>query len=131
MGCRLKIVNFRINYFKRYIMRIVIIVLMLGLTSFCYAQKEESKNSVEEKSIELADELKKELGLSEEQYEKVRLIYVDYTEQKKVLNQEIKQLEKQKKELKNNRNLKINSILTAEQKAKVEKKQNSKRRKKK
>tara|TARA_R110001592_G_scaffold16011_3_gene68624 strand:+ start:6017 stop:6355 length:339 start_codon:yes stop_codon:yes gene_type:complete len=112
-------------------MRIVIIVLMLGLTSFCYAQKEESKNSVEEKSIELADELKKELGLSEEQYEKVRLIYVDYTEQKKVLNQEIKQLEKQKKELKNNRNLKINSILTAEQKAKVEKKQNSKRRKKK
>lgn len=111
-------------------MRLVIIALMLGLTSFCYAQNDESKKSVEQKSVELADELKKELSLSNEQHEKVKLIYVKYLKEKKELNAKIKELEKLKKAIKSDRNSMINNVLTSEQKKELEKQKNKKKRKK-
>lgn len=107
-------------------MRLLIFVLTLGLTSFCYGQKEQAKKSVEEKSIELTEGLKY-LSLSEEQFEKVKLIYVKYLNEKDELNSKIKELEKRKKAIKVNRNNMINSVLTPDQKKQLERRKNKKK----
>ena len=54
-------------------MRVVILLVLLFVSVISFAQKDEKKKTIEEKSIDMADELKKDLGLSDEQYEKVRL----------------------------------------------------------
>ncbi|MCB9365361.1 MAG: hypothetical protein H6587_12390 [Flavobacteriales bacterium] len=112
-------------------MRLVIIVLMVGLTSFCYGQENESKKDVGKESIEKADELKKMLDLSGEQYEKVKLIYVRYLKEKNELNTKIKELEKRKKAIKIDRNSMIISVLTPDQKKELERQKNKKKRSKK
>ena len=110
-------------------MRLLIFVLMLGLTSFCYGQKEQVKKNVEEKGAEFADDLKKDLSLSEEQFEKIKLIYVKYLKEKDELNVKIKELEKRKKAIKTTRNDMINSVLSPEQKKELERQKNKKKKK--
>jgi len=107
-------------YKKGRKMKYMIIVLMLVSTSLCFGQKEEVKKTIEEKSVEMTEELKKELKLSDEQFIKAKLIYVDYLTQKEELSNKIKLLEKQKKELKSIRNSKVKEILNTEQKNKIE-----------
>lgn len=111
-------------------MRWIFIVLMLGVTSFCFGQKKESKKSPEEKSLEMANELKKDLELSKDQYEKVKLIYVKYLKEKSELNVKIKEIEKQKKALKKSRNTMINNVLSVEQKKELVKQKIKKKRRK-
>lgn len=111
-------------------MKLTIIVLMLGLTSFCFGQKEDVKKTVDDKSVEIADKLKKELNLSEKQYEKVKLIYINYLKDKDELGIKIKELEKRKKTLKTNKNDMINNVLTPEQKKELERQKTKKKKKK-
>lgn len=116
----LKRVNFKLMFKKGRKMKYMIIILMLVSTSLCFGQKKEVKKTIEEKSFEMAEELKKELKLSDEQFIKAKLIYVDYLTQKEELSNKIKLLEKQKKELKSIRNSKVKEILNTEQKNKIE-----------
>jgi type I restriction-modification system DNA methylase subunit len=111
-------------------MRVVVLLVLFFISVISFAQKDEKKKTIEEKSVEVADELKKDLGLSEEQYEKVRLIYVKYLKEKDELNTKIKELEHRKKAIKTTRNNMINSALTPEQKKELEKQKNKKKRKK-
>ena len=83
-----------------------ILSIIISLTfSVCSAQ---NKSSVDEKSSKMTEKLTKEVKLSKEQQEKVKVIYTDYINKKKALEKKLKKLKKEK-------NTTINQILTEEQ----------------
>ena len=84
--------------------------VFIATISICSAQAKQKK-TLEQKSIEMTTKLKKELKLTNAQTEKITPIYLAYLKEKKVLEDKISALKKE-------RNTKINEILTDDQKKK-------------
>lgn len=95
------------------VIKSTLIILALSATSFCSAQSKNKTDKLEQKSIEKTQNLNKDVKLTKVQTEKINAINLEYLTAKQVLDNKMKALKKVK-------NKKINSVLTDDQKKKLE-----------
>ncbi len=93
--------------------KIVLFSVLFFFATVCSAQKKKPKKTKEQKSIEMTNELNKEVKLTKAQHEKIKSINLDYLTEKEAIENRLDELKKAKKN-------KINAILTDEQKKKRE-----------
>lgn len=105
------------------------ITFLISLSGF--SQDKKPTKTVAEKSKSKTDKLDDIVKLSPDQKNKINAINYQYIEEVSVIDNKIKELKKAKKNLKNTNNLKIDTILTSNQKTKLEAEKKKKKHQKK
>lgn len=111
-------------------MRVLFVFILISFSVFAFGQEKKEKKSIEEKSSEATQELSKDLKLTKDQEAKIKDFYFEYFKEKEIISEKIKKLENDKKKIKTTRNLKIENVLTEEQKKELAVQKKKKKRKK-
>jgi hypothetical protein len=96
-----------------------LLIMLLACTS-AFSQTEKEKLPPEKRHEQKLEHLKKELGLSPEQAQKIDIIDAEYKPKVKEANMQVQTAHQQKEELLNEIEGKIKEVLTDEQKVKFE-----------